>query len=328
MAINIIKLQRYNFNFFKLEEIILFEYLIVKAISFKKEFYHSSATIEEETGIKRGKLDSILQNFCTLGFISIDVRSFPKVKYFTVNFHWILENLNNIYNQKNLADDEFVELAKNFFQLNNPENRNKKNKVGQINDPTFLQFVGNFDMWLEEIKKRHGIKKKLEYDTNELKNLYNCYDEETIKNFLLKYFREKGMFGKLSDFFKFDLHSLKNILIEQKKIQEKIEIEELIEQLNDKYNQMRSQYSRGSLPYTSLPLSEGILSKLAKLLTQYNSDHIINAFEAYTLAILQGDISPNNTLEYFLYMNRRDFPVFNRHLEKFNLEFEEDEDDS
>src|SRR5688572_6276471 len=98
LAINIIKFQRYNFKFFSSEEVIIFEYFTVKAISFKlKEFYHSSATIEKETGIKRSKLETILHRFVDLKILSITVKGMPKVKWFKVHFKEIYNLLPKIY---------------------------------------------------------------------------------------------------------------------------------------------------------------------------------------------------------------------------------------
>ena len=78
MAINLLKVQRYNFNYFGLEEVCLFEYLVVKGKSFGfKQFYHSTATIQKEIGLKRNKLNTILTKFQKLGIIMIEIKGFP-----------------------------------------------------------------------------------------------------------------------------------------------------------------------------------------------------------------------------------------------------------
>ena len=64
LAINILKLQRYNSDFFNCEERTFFEYLIIKGMAFKnKEFFHSSETIYIETGIKKHSLKTIIKRF-------------------------------------------------------------------------------------------------------------------------------------------------------------------------------------------------------------------------------------------------------------------------
>ncbi|HMK16624.1 MAG TPA: hypothetical protein VK492_00370 [Chitinophagaceae bacterium] len=99
LATNFRKLQTYNFKFFSTEEIIIFELIIVLATSFgkQKEFYHSSAQFENETGIKRTKLDTILDRFVDLNIISITVHGMPKRKWFIVNFKQIYKLLPEIY---------------------------------------------------------------------------------------------------------------------------------------------------------------------------------------------------------------------------------------
>ena len=59
LAINIRKLQRYNYSYFGCEEVVFFEYMVVKGNAFKhKPFYHSSETIFNETSIKKQSLNS------------------------------------------------------------------------------------------------------------------------------------------------------------------------------------------------------------------------------------------------------------------------------
>lgn len=118
LAINILKLQRYNFKFFSTEEVIIFEYLTVKAASFKfKMFYHSSATIEQETGVKRSRLETILDNFKNLKIITIEVKGMPKVKHFKVNFEKIFILRKKIYRFNKLSPDNCKLLADYFKSL-------------------------------------------------------------------------------------------------------------------------------------------------------------------------------------------------------------------
>lgn len=136
LAVNIIKLQRYNFKFFSLEEVVMFEYLIVKARAFKfKEFYHSSATIEKETGIKKSKLNSILHRFKRIKILNITVKGRPQVKYFKVDFKKIYSLLNKIYgNEKEkpfaeirkLLTDFYKPLAENSLEKNNKRIHSKR----------------------------------------------------------------------------------------------------------------------------------------------------------------------------------------------------------
>lgn len=65
LAINILKFQYYNFEFFNCQEIVLYETLIVlggKSFTKREEFFHSTQTLADKTGIKRHSVDRISQN--------------------------------------------------------------------------------------------------------------------------------------------------------------------------------------------------------------------------------------------------------------------------
>lgn len=122
LATNIMRFQNYNFKFFATDEVIMFEYLTVKAVSFKhRVFYHSSSTINDETGIKRNRENSILKRFeSDLKIVTVNVNGMPQVKHFKVHFHKIVPLLRKIYrfnkfsaeNRKQLVD-YFKALAEN-----------------------------------------------------------------------------------------------------------------------------------------------------------------------------------------------------------------------
>lgn len=189
MAVNILKLKRYNFNFFKLEEIILFEYLIVNGKRFKKAFYHSAATIEKETGIKRSKLNTILKKLVTIGFISTEIQGFPKVTYFSIHFDWIVENLNNIFTNQGADEDNFKQLSTTFYGEMISKQEAEPTKTDSIKDTKFLAFHEAFDDALLEVKVRFGVNtKNLDYTVPELKRAYDHYDGTSIIDYLLIFF--------------------------------------------------------------------------------------------------------------------------------------------
>ena len=96
-AVNIRKLQRYNFEFFTTEEAVFFEYIVVKSKLFNGEFYHSGQTIRQETGIKRSALNTIVSRFQALGIFKVEVKGMPSVRYFWVDYRKIIELLPQIY---------------------------------------------------------------------------------------------------------------------------------------------------------------------------------------------------------------------------------------
>ena len=132
LSINFRKLQLYNFDYFSLEEIVLFELFIVLSIAFgNKPFYHSSTMIRSETGIKRTKQETIIKKFLEKGILSnVEVKGNPPIKYIRLNFRWIYENLGKfcIMSEKqdfnNMRVDYFkalVEINKIFVDTNEQE---------------------------------------------------------------------------------------------------------------------------------------------------------------------------------------------------------------
>jgi hypothetical protein len=131
LSINVLKLQRYNFSFFDTEEVVLFEYLVVKGMSFKTrlDFFHSTTTITKETGIKKHSIETIISKFKRLGIIDTVVKGMPRVKHFIIIYPKIIELLPNIYqsseNGKLSTDfrkvliDFFQPLAENYLKKNN-----------------------------------------------------------------------------------------------------------------------------------------------------------------------------------------------------------------
>lgn len=134
-AINILKLQRYNFDYFTLEEVVFFEYMVVKGRAFGfKQFYHSHITIAREIGIKKAKLNTILGRFRELGIIETEVKGLPPVHNYKLNYEKIIELLPNIYR---VAENEqlvagFGKLLADFFQ-SLAEMSEQKNSIKNIN---------------------------------------------------------------------------------------------------------------------------------------------------------------------------------------------------
>ena len=115
LAVNVLKFQYYNFDFFSCQEIVLFETLVVVGgISFKKkdEFFHSTQTLSDKTGIKKHSINKIIKRFDELNIINIKVKGMPRVKFFILNWDQIIELLPQIY--------QFDEVAKLFKGSSKP----------------------------------------------------------------------------------------------------------------------------------------------------------------------------------------------------------------
>ena len=140
LAINIIKFQYFNLEFFNCQEIVLYETIMVLGgISFakKEEFYHSTQTLAEKTGIKRHSVDRILIKFKKMGIIDYQIKGMPKVKHLRILWDNILEMLPEIYQFDKVEEyfggstqpliDYYKQLAENNEKI--PENNEEKNII-------------------------------------------------------------------------------------------------------------------------------------------------------------------------------------------------------
>ena len=140
LAVNVLKFQYYNFDFFSCQEIVLFETLVVVGgISFKKkdEFFHSTQTLSDKTGIKKHSINKIIKRFDELNIINIKVKGMPRVKFFILNWDQIIELLPQIYQFDEVEEyfggstqpfiDYYKQLAENNEKI--PENNEEKNII-------------------------------------------------------------------------------------------------------------------------------------------------------------------------------------------------------
>ena len=143
LAINIMKFQYFNFQFFNCQEIVLYETLVVLGgISFskKEEFYHSTQTLAGKTGIKEHSINKILRKFKDLGIIDYQIKGMPQVKHLRIIWDNILEMLPEIYQFDKVEEyfngstqpliDFYKQLAESDKKIaeNTEEKNNTKNK--------------------------------------------------------------------------------------------------------------------------------------------------------------------------------------------------------
>lgn len=337
-AINILKLQRYNFNFLSLEEVVFYEYLIVKARSFKfKQFYHSTETISKETGIRRTKLDNIIKKFSDLGILMVEIKGFPKVKYFDVNFEKIGGLLPKIYQfaETNKLDAGFSKLCVDFYkplvetyiQKNNNSiyNKNtKEEKVGPDHDwDTFLVFFKNKLIELKNEKQLTPA--QLKYKEEDLFAAFSHYDQDTIMQALAQFFKPPAWNKKLMDFLKREeLNRQKIAFIEQHVTDNKKYVENFIKELSAMYNHRRSKNNtaKKEYPATTLPVNQSILNQVAEVLSSRSEQEIKDSFIVYCDQVISGDIKPRKFLPYFLSKNDSgEFSVVDDLLNYYNLNY-------
>lgn len=340
LAINILKIQRYNYNHFGCEEVVLFEYLLVKAVSFKfKPFFHSSETIFNETGIKKHSLATILKRFELLGYISIEVKGMPRVKHFIVHFPKVYEDIaliykldengHPLYEFRKLLADYFHPLIENYQEQYNKKNTNNNNEKEnndyfQIGDVSVLKI---FNEMLFNLKNELVLTpSQYAYSDVDALNLLNNYELETIEKYLKKYFNE-GTQKKLSGFLKFDdLAKNKNVYIENQKNDEQIYFDKFIQSLQDLYDDRLDIYNKNSKnkrgkKLTKLIFNNNIKEKIKEAVAVHGELGFNHAFIAYTDAVLSGSETPNKFLPFFLAKNFGVFGVIETYLDYYNINY-------
>lgn len=338
MAINILKLQRYNFDFFSLEEVVFFEYMVIKAKSFGYvPFFHSTATIAKETGIKRAKLDSILAKFKKLGLIKVEIKGFPKVKTFTVDFIKVQFFLPQIYQsaENGKLSAEMSKLLADFYTpfVDSYQKKNKLERIlketikeTQERDSDWDAFILFFNDLLLDLKNEFNLQaSSLNYEPLELHRAYKQYDQEIIIAALRKYFARRDFKSKVQDFLKPEaLNNKKVISIESFLADEKRYVKNFIEQMNNTYNHRREKKKEKGKKYpaTKLPVNHSIESQIAELLRHRSEQEISDAFVVYCDEVLNKNITPNKFLPYFLAKNNLgEYTVIDSMLDYYNLNY-------
>lgn len=339
LSINILKLQRYNFNFLKCEEVVFFEFLVVKGASFKyKPFYQSSETIFRETGIRKHSLQTIISRFESLGYISIEIKGMPKVKHFSVHYPIIHNDLERIYllteNGKPLYDfrkllaDFYQPLTENYLKKNNKSilKENKKEKIDIISEEVTLD-LKKFDEALATLKLQLNLSSiQCNYSDGLMIKALQHYTVEELQHYLSVYFSD-GYRKKISDFLKFDqLAPNQLVYIEKKRVEEEKYLDTFIDSLQQLYDARINIYNedkkyKRAKSQTKLVINRNIKTKLQVALNDKGEVAIRNAFLAYTDQVLKGDISPSKFLPYFLSKNYGEYGVIDTYLDYYNLEY-------
>ena len=159
LAINILKFQYYNFEFFNCQEIILYETLMVLGgIHFAKkdEFYHSTASLFDKTGIKEYTVNKTMIRFKQLGILDYQIKGMPQVKYIRILWDNVLEMLPKIYQFDKVEEyfggstqpliDFYKLLAENNEKI--AENTEEKNSIKNSKEENKKEF--NYKVDVEE----------------------------------------------------------------------------------------------------------------------------------------------------------------------------------
>jgi hypothetical protein len=134
LAINILKLQEhYNFKTTKLDEVVFFEWLVVKRESFGLEkFFYQQSRVFDEVGIRRFRLEKITELFESYG-LTISVEGFSNVTHYSVTNLFIETFVLNHVNDS-LQNKVLNNLLKLKFKKDKPLSKFQLKKVNNIVD--------------------------------------------------------------------------------------------------------------------------------------------------------------------------------------------------
>jgi hypothetical protein len=307
LSFNILRLQTYT-SFFDLPEIVMFEWLMVKASSFKKldEFYYSLRRIAEETKIGKAQLATIIQRFEELGIINVERKGMPKCSYFSVNKEKVIALIPQIY--------QFTENGKLL-----PEN-------GKL--------LAYFSKLLPENSKHKGTyKEPTQEPISNLRKEQNMVGVGT-PTYDSSFFSDENNHFSNSNNEPIDLKQQKAQEAAERKAQREaeaqakskaIEIERLKGLLNRIYAQRVQMHNEGIKKGESVKT----ISKLSflkrneealyELRQQYGNEEIENSFIAYVDQVLGEHIDVGKLVPYFLSRKpqTKDFDTFHTYLNYF-----------
>ena len=344
LAINILKYQYYNFDFFNCQEVVLFETIVVLGeISFrnKEEFFHSTQTLSDKTGIKRHSVDKILRKFKNLGFIDYQVKGMPQVKHIRIILENILEMLPEIYqfdkveeyfggSAKTLIDyyKQFVENSKKITE-NTKEKNTIKNSTEEYeeeyNDNAIANrdvIVDNFKVFLDELFEFKDTPRK-EFDSEDLMKALNHHNLDVIQDYIEMRYRTINVFD-MRKFFKFSA-SGRIIGLDHFCKTQQDQVVEFIESLKSKFQDRIEHYNENSnrtKNHTPLPVKKSVVGKIDKVLKVKGPTEIKEAFVAYADDILYMRINPKlDALSYFLKEEGGEYPVIDKYQLKYICEY-------
>jgi hypothetical protein len=218
LAINILKIQEYDFSKTKLDEVVFFEWLVIKRISFGTDtFYYQQRRITEEIGIKRTRLETIRTTFLGYGLVIEH-----SIIYNTVNYTVSLEFIKKFIDagvKKEFQKPKFLNLGKLHFNTEKPISKNERKKIddliSRLND-LFNKRRKIYSDKNDEIEYTYSSLPINEKSYKYLLRLKSVYDNETIENGFTSYCDNVIMFkdrivksNMINHFSSYDLFSKK-----------------------------------------------------------------------------------------------------------------------
>ena len=335
LAVNCLKFQYYNFNFFSCQEVVLFETLIVLGgISFKKkdEFFHSTKTLTDKTGVKKHTVKKSIERFETLGIIDVEVKGMPRVKFYKMNWDNIIELLPEIYQFDDFRKqfNESIEPLYEFYKLcseNDQEknsNKNSKQNNKKENEDDALAKADDIYYFKDFLSSSFDYKGSImgTFSDKDLLKALEVHEMEEIKNAVKSKNENSFNLTDMRKFFKFnDEGQLKEVLKDIDERNTKADrlfrrlneiLQKRIEMHNDNPRQKRGK------SYISLPKSKKELNKLKSSLDSVKTDDLCNAFKVLSDEVIQEiTIVKHGMISYLLKEVDGEYPVLNDYTLKY-----------
>ena len=335
LAVNCLKFQYYNFDFFSCQEIVLFETLIVLGgISFRKkeEFFHSTKTLTDKTGIKKHTVDKSIERFETLGIVDVEVKGMPRVKFYKMNWDNIIELLPEIYQFDDFRKlfNESIEPLYDFFHLcagNDQEKNNNKNihkYSKKENNDDALAKADDIDNFKDFLSGTFNYKNSPmgTFNENELLRALEIHEIEDIKNAVKSRNDRRNSLIDMRKYFKFNKEGqLKDVIEYIDHRNEKADnlfyklnntLQERIDIHNKNPNHSRTK------PYVALPKSKKEMNKLISSLGSVKEDDLCNAFKVLSDEVIQGVTKVKHGMISFLLKEvDGEYPVLRDYIFKF-----------
>lgn len=152
LCTNIMRLQNY---LLAPDNVILFDWFIVKQISFKYEpFYYSTQRIEDETHIKRSRQKAIINSFYKVGFmdsyVNANKNGLGNVRYFIINFTSLVDKdcLTQIIDEK--KDENYFREFRKYIEFHATEQQ-KATKDKKYSQPFDQKAADDIYAWINRL---------------------------------------------------------------------------------------------------------------------------------------------------------------------------------
>ena len=193
LCINVLRLLNYRLA---PDELILFDWLTVKQISFKyKPFHYSQARVEEETRIRRTRQEVIIKQFSALGFLKTDIKvnsvTRGRVRYYSVDFS-VLADVDVLVEIIMPQTTLFEEQLKPASAINHEAAARIYQLLSQVYDER-RQYYNDGGLTGDVKPERSKSAMQLQHNKpieRKLAKLADYYNDNSIKNAFLAYVDE------------------------------------------------------------------------------------------------------------------------------------------